>query len=213
MYRLYRRSQALFGCILALILGLMCALPQAAERPVVLVLGDSLSAGYGIDPREGWVELLQQRLDREMYNYRVVNASVSGDTTSGGRARLGKLLEAHSPAIVILELGGNDGLRGQPLRLMRRNLSEMIEQSHNAEAKVLLVGMQIPPNYGARYTSTFADTYTELASEFDVALVPFFLDKVALNEKLMQSDGIHPRAEAQSQLLDNLWPHLTPLLD
>lgn len=213
MYTVYRRRHRLFGCILALFLGLASALLQAADKPVVLVLGDSLSAGYGIDPRQGWVELLQQRLDSEMYDYQVVNASVSGDTTSGGKARLGKLLEAHEPAVVILELGGNDGLRGQPLRLMRRNLTEMIEQSHDTGAKVLLVGMQIPPNYGARYTRAFAETYTELAREFNVELVPFFLDKVVLNEALMQGDGIHPKAEAQPQLLDNLWPHLEVLLN
>jgi len=212
MHTLYRRKYLLFGCIIVLYLGLISALVQADERPTILVLGDSLSAGYGIDPREGWVELLQQRVDKENHHYQVVNASVSGDTTSGGKARLGRLLDTHQPDILILELGGNDGLRGQPIRLMHRNLSDIIEQAQAADAKVLLVGMQIPPNYGTRYTRSFVDTYTELAAEYQLALVPFFLDKVALERDLMQSDGIHPTAEAQPQLLDNLWPHLQPLL-
>lgn len=212
MKTLFRRINALFGCILCIFLLIFSAAALANDKPVILVLGDSLSAGYGIDPREGWVELLQTRLEDNMYDYRVINASVSGDTTTGGQARLGKLLNTHEPAIVILELGGNDGLRGQPLRIMRNNLDTMIEQAKAAEAQVLLVGMQIPPNYGARYTQTFTETYSDLAKKHQIALVPFFLDKVALEPALMQGDSIHPKAEAQPQLLDNLWPHLEPLL-
>jgi acyl-CoA thioesterase-1 len=182
-----------------------------AQRTVV-VLGDSLSAGYGIKIQEGWVNLLAQRLVTEGYGYRVVNASVSGETTQGGLARLPRVLESHKPAIVIVELGGNDGLRGLPLATSRENLQQTIERAIAAKARVVLVGMVIPPNYGARYGQEFRDMFAALATKFPVAFVPFFLDQVALKPDLMQADGIHPNALGQPQLLENLWPKLKPLL-
>lgn len=184
----------------------------AAAPPVILVLGDSLSAGYGIDVREGWVSLLEQRLSKQGYLHRVVNASVSGDTTAGGLARLPAALARHRPAIVVLELGANDGLRGLSLTQTRSNLEAMIKAVHNHGARVLLVGIHLPPNYGPAYTQKFFAQYGELARQYRTALVPFLLDGVALDRKLMQADGLHPRASAQARLLENVWPHLEPLL-
>jgi len=183
-----------------------------AEPPVILILGDSLSAGYGIDIREGWVTLLQQRLRQQGYPHRVVNASVSGDTTAGGRARLPEALKRQRPQIVILELGGNDGLRGLSLAQTRGHLAAMIRAAQAAGARVLLVGIQLPPNYGPEYTRKFRAIYDELAREQQLALVPFLLEGVALKTELMQADGIHPRAAAQPRLLDNVWVPLQPLL-
>jgi acyl-CoA thioesterase I len=180
--------------------------------PTILVLGDSLSAGYGINAKQGWVDLLGQRLASEGYGYRVINASVSGETTQGGLARLPRALGTHKPAIVIVELGGNDGLRGLPLATSRANLARIIELSRAAQARVLLVGMIIPPNYGPRYGDEFREMFSSLAGKYSVAFVPFFLDQVALNPRLMQSDGIHPNAAAQPKMLENLWPKLKPLL-
>ena len=177
----------------------------------ILVVGDSISAGYGIELEQGWVNLLRHKL-KEMGDYEVINASVSGDTTQIGAARLPTLLKQHSPDIVVLELGGNDGLRGFPLKVMENNLRQMTETVLNNQAKVLLVGIQIPPNYGPRYTEEFFAIYDKIAEEFEVPLVPFILDKVALLPELMQDDGIHPKAEGQQQLLDNVWPYLEPLL-
>jgi acyl-CoA thioesterase-1 len=182
-----------------------------AQRTVV-VLGDSLSAGYGIKLQEGWVNLLTQRLASEGYGYRVINASVSGETTQGGLARLPRALETHKPAIVIVELGGNDGLRGLPLATSHDNLQRIIELARNAKARVVLVGMVIPPNYGPRYGQEFHDMFATLAAKYPVAFVPFFLDRVALKPELMQADGLHPNAQGQPQLLENLWPKLKPLL-
>lgn len=196
-----------------LIIGVGVWLACAATNAQILVLGDSLSAGYGIDVKDGWVQLLEERLAADGYDIEVVNASVSGDTSRQGAARLPKLLNTYEPEVVILELGGNDGLRGQPLKLMRANLSQMIERAQSAGARVLLLGIQIPPNYGKRYTEAFASVYPELADEYNTAFVPFFLQDVALNDELMQDDDIHPNAKAQPQLLDNVWPHLKPLLD
>jgi acyl-CoA thioesterase-1 len=186
----------------------------AAEQPqrTIIVLGDSLSAGYGVKVHEGWVSLLAKRLASEGYGYRVVNASVSGETTQGGLARLPRALETHKPAIVIVELGGNDGLRGLPLAASRENLRRTVELSHAAKAKVVLVGMIIPPNYGQRYGQEFRDMFSALAKTHSLAFVPFFLDQVALNPELMQDDGIHPNAKGQPQMLENLWPKLRPLL-
>ena len=184
----------------------------AADTPRLLVLGDSLSAAYGIEVQQGWVSLLEQRVVAK-YPHKVINASVSGETTSGGLARLPALLEQHKPDLVIVELGGNDGLRGYPLNAMKQQLARIIETSRAAGAEVLLVGMQIPPNYGPRYTIQFRDTYTELAQQYDLPLVEFLLAEVALNAKLMQKDGIHPTAEAQEQILNNVWPVLQPLLE
>ena len=184
---------------------------SVAPRTVV-VLGDSLSAGYGIPLKEGWVNLLAQRIANEGYGYQVINASVSGETTQGGLARLPRVLQIHKPAIVIIELGGNDGLRGLPLAASRENLRKTIELARAAQARVVLLGMLIPPNYGQRYAQEFRDMFSTLASSHSVALVPFLLDKVALNPRLMQDDGIHANAKGQPQMLENVWPTLKPLL-
>lgn len=196
---------------LSVALALMC-LAQNATAGTVLIVGDSISAGFGLDTREGWVALLEKRLKQEGFDDRVVNASISGDTSAGGQARLPALLAAHKPDLVILELGGNDGLRGQLPTQLKQNLASMIEQARKAGAKVLLLGMQLPPNYGARYTQAFARVYSELAEEKNVALVPFFLEGVGGHPELMQADGLHPAVGAQGQLLENVWPTLKPLL-
>jgi acyl-CoA thioesterase-1 len=184
-----------------------------ADTPVILVFGDSISAGYGL-PRveQGWVALLQARLKQQGYGYDVINASVSGETTEGGLARLPRALSLHHPQIVILELGGNDGLRALPISDMRSDLSRMIDLSAAAGARVLLLGMRIPPNYGAAYTEQFHQVYTDLAKERRVPTVPFLLDGIALNADLMQADGIHPNPAGQPRLLENVWPALMPLL-
>ena len=179
---------------------------------MILVFGDSLSAGYGIDHSRDWVNLLAQRLERENFPHRVVNASISGETTAGGLSRLPAALDSHHPAIVILELGANDGLRGLPLLHLRANLGKLIELSKQSGARVLLVGMMLPPNYGSRYTEGFEEAYTQLAKKQRVARVPFLLEGVADKRQLMQADNVHPTAEAQPRLLDNVWPHLLPLL-
>ncbi len=175
-------------------------------------MGDSISAGYGIRIEEGWVALLQSRLREQGYVYQVVNASVSGETTSGGLARLPRALDIHKPKIVILELGGNDGLRGLPLDVIRKNLESMIRASRSAGSLVLLVGMRMPSNYGAPYVQGFRANYQDLAKRYSVPFVSFILEGVALDGHLMQSDGIHPTAPAQRRLLDNVWPVLKPLL-
>lgn len=201
-------------CLPIVLLGLMVLFGSAAhaESPVILVLGDSLSAGYGIPVEKGWVSLLQRRLVERGFPYRVVNASISGDTTSGGLSRLPAALELHRPAIVVLELGANDGLRGQPPMAMSRNLSRMIERSQQAGARVLLAEMRIPPNYGPLYAQKFQATFGELAQHYAIPLIPFLLDGVAGNPALIQDDGLHPRAEAQPQILDNVWAVLEPAL-
>jgi acyl-CoA thioesterase-1 len=193
---------------------LLCLVPAAfaGEIPALLVVGDSLSAGYGIAPGRGWVALLGERLDAQGYEYAIVNASASGETTGGARARLPRALELHHPAIVVIELGGNDGLRALPIDDVERNLDAMITLVERTGARVLLVGMRIPPNYGPRYADAFAGMYRDLAARRGVPLVPFFLDGVALDPGLMQDDGIHPNEQAQSRLLDNVWPWLEPLL-
>lgn len=183
-----------------------------AESPTILVLGDSLSAAYGIPVEQGWVSLLQQRLTERGFPHRVVNASISGDTTSGGLSRLPAALERDHPAIVILELGANDGLRGQSLPAMHDNLARMIELSQQAHARVALAEMQIPPNYGPLYTQKFQAVFSDLAKSEHVLLIPFLLNGVAGNPVLIQEDGLHPRAEAQPQILDNVWSTLEPLL-
>lgn len=178
----------------------------------LLVFGDSLSAAYGIDAKAGWVSLLDKRLRSEGYGYRVVNASVSGETTTGGLSRLPRALATHKPSVVILELGANDGLRGLPLATSRANLDEMLRVCRAQGARVLLLGMKMPPNYGPRYTEGFEKAYRDLAKLHRAELVPFFLDGVALNPKLMQPDGLHPVAAAQPRLLANVWAGLAPLL-
>jgi len=185
---------------------------RAAEPPVILIVGDSLSAGYGLVAGQGWVSLLQQRLKREGYGYRVVNASVSGETTDGGVQRLKRALDQHHPAIVVIELGGNDGLRGLPVSRVRSNLELLITKSRDAGAQVLLVAIRVPTNYGQRYTTSFQGVYQDLANRYKIGLVPFLSDQVAVDLALFQPDGIHPNAQAQPILLNNLWPQLTPLL-
>ncbi len=179
----------------------------------LLIMGDSLSAAYGVQTEQAWVALLRQRLDNQGFSdWKVINASISGETTDGGLRRLPELLTRHEPEIVMIELGGNDGLRGFPPQVIRQNIATMIEKSRQADAEVLLVGMQIPPNYGQRYTRAFATIYPELAERFGTELVPFFLANIYDNEAMMQDDDIHPTAEAQGQLLDNVWPVLKPML-
>jgi len=185
---------------------------MAAGKPVILVLGDSLSAGYGIPVEQGWVARLQQRLDAEGYGYAVVNASVSGETTAGGLERLPRALAKHAPAVVVIELGGNDGLRGLPVAELRANLEAMVVASRKAGAEAVLAAIRMPPNYGPQYTEKFYAVYESLARERKVPWVPFFLEGVALREDLFQDDGIHPDLEAQPILLDNVWPVLEPLL-
>jgi acyl-CoA thioesterase I len=184
-----------------------------AEAPVILVFGDSISAGFGLaHVEQGWVALLQTRLKEQEYGYHVVNASVSGETTAGGLARLPRALMLHQPKIVILELGGNDGLRALPIAQMRANLVRMIDLSTAAGAEVLLLGMRIPPNYGPEYTEQFRLCYTELARNKKLPLVPFLLNDIALKPNLMQADGIHPNELGQPILVANIWPSLKPLL-
>lgn len=175
-------------------------------------MGDSLSAGYGIKVDNGWVALLRQRLVAQGYEYRVINASVSGETSGGGKVRFPGVLNTHKPAIVILELGANDGLRGLPNAQLRSNLSTMIDAAQQAGAKVLLVGMQMPPNYGQGYAEGFKAVFADLAKVKRVALVPFLLDGVALQANWMQADNLHPNEQGQPRLLDNVWPGLRALL-
>ncbi len=182
------------------------AAAQAANAPTVLVFGDSLSAGYGIDVDQSWPALLQSRLESQGYEHRVINASISGETTEGGVTRISSTLENFSPDLVILELGGNDGLRGFPPERMRANLQTIIETVKASGAAVVMLGIRIPTNYGPRYTGAFENVYRELADQLGVLWIEFFMEGIALNEDLMQDDGIHPNAEAQSILLDNAWP-------
>ncbi len=193
--------------VLILVVALQPA--QASDQTrTLLVIGDSLSAGYGLEPGQGWVTLLQRRLAAEGYGYQVVNASISGDTTGGGLRRLPRALQQHRPAVVLIELGGNDGLRGTPIDVIRDNIAAMIELARDAGARVVLAGMQMPPNYGSKYAVAFAQVYAELAKEYRIGLIQFFLEGVALDRNLMQADGIHPNAAGQPKLLENAWPVL-----
>ncbi|KQO37976.1 arylesterase [Pseudomonas sp. MDMC216] len=185
---------------------------QGAVAGTLLVVGDSISAAFGLDSRQGWVALLEKRLNEEGFEHSVVNASISGDTSAGGAARLSALLAEHKPELVIIELGGNDGLRGQPPAQLQQNLASMIDKSQSAGADVLLLGMRLPPNYGARYTTSFAQVFADLAEQKKVPLVPFFLEGVGGVPGMMQADGIHPTESAQAVLLENVWPTLKPLL-
>ena len=191
----------------------LAAVSANAATPVILVFGDSISAGYGL-PRveQGWAALLQAKLKQEGYGYEVVNASVSGETTAGGLARLPRALNLHHPQIVILELGGNDGLRALPVAQMRENLARMAELAATAGAKVLLLGMRIPPNYGPEYTAEFSRVYADLARDQKLPVVSFLLNGIAQKPDLMQADGIHPNQAGQPKLLDAVWPALKPLL-
>lgn len=204
-----KRNRMVTGYLVVLIVTLSVPALNASEPPTILVMGDSLSAAYGIEHEQGWVPLLEERLGGQAD---VVNASISGETTSGGLQRFSTILEKQQPDIVLLELGGNDGLRGLAPNQMRSNLASMIEQSQEVDAQVLLLGIDIPPNYGQAYRDAFTGVYHSLAEEYDVPLLPFLLEGVALNEQLMQEDGIHPTAEAQPLILDNVWPELEPLL-
>ncbi len=199
-----------FRAFLFLLVFLMVGSVDAKES-TVMVMGDSLSAGYGIDITEGWVALLETEMATK-HSLKWINASVSGETTSGGKARLDQLLKTHQPDYVILELGGNDGLRGQPLNLIRNNLQSMIDSIHQQKANILLVGMKIPPNYGERYTQSFTNIYSELAEKNNLLLVPFLLEGVATNPSLMQNDGIHPTAEGQPLVMENVKGYFERLL-
>jgi acyl-CoA thioesterase-1 len=205
------RSIRLF--LLALLwTGVVAAAPAPRER-VLMVYGDSLSAAYSLRADQGWVAQLQKRLEQQGYGYRVVNASVSGETTAGGRARLARALDAHQPQLVIVQLGANDGLRGLPVKDARANLATMIKDIQTRKAKVLLAGIVMPPNYGPRYADSFAAMYPDLAGEFGVALIPFLLEGVALEPRFMQADGLHPNAAGQPVVLETVWKHLKPLLE
>lgn len=183
-----------------------------SSAATLLVLGDSLSAAYGIPREQGWVSLLDQRLQQQGYKVSVVNASISGETTQGGLSRLPALLEQHQPDIVVLELGANDGLRGTFPPVIRSNLDRLTQLSQQQGAQVLVLGMQLPPNYGPAYTRQFAAVFDTVATTRDTALVPFFMERVALAPEFMQSDGLHPNAAGQPHLLDTVWPALKPLL-
>lgn len=189
-----------------------CQADNPDRNQTILIVGDSLSAGFGLDADESWVNLLQDRLSAEGYGHSVVNASISGDTTSGGLRRLPRALEQHTPGIVIIELGGNDGLQGRPVQLIHSNLAKMIDLCRDLGAEVVLAGMMMPPNYGDKYTNGFAGLYADLAEDHDAALIPFFMDGVALEPTKMQRDQIHPNAAGQPILLDNVWPVLRELL-
>jgi acyl-CoA thioesterase-1 len=196
-----------------ILLLLLLILPTTAPARIILIVGDSLSAAYGIPVEHGWVSLLQRRLDTGGYPYRIVNASISGDTTANARSRLSQALASHEPAVVLLELGGNDGLRGLSLTAMKSNLAAMIASSQEAGSQVLLIGMQLPPNYGPRYTERFQSIYHELAGERNLALLPSLVDGIGTKQNLMQQDGIHPNAVAQPLIVDRVWKELVPLLD
>ena len=203
----------LFILILLVVASVSANGATPADGPVILVFGDSISAGYGLaNVEQGWVALLQTRLKTQEYGYQVVNASVSGETSAGGLARLPRALALHQPGIVILELGANDGLRALPVAQMRANLKQMVDLSLAGGAKVLLLGMRMPPNYGPEFTEQFISSYSNLAREKNLPLVPFMLKDVALAPGLMQADGMHPNELGQPKLLDNVWASLKPLL-
>jgi len=183
-----------------------------ANPQKILILGDSLSAEYGLKRNTGWVHLLEKRLSQEKLSWQIVNASISGETTAGGKTRLTPLLAQHQPQVVVIELGANDALRGLSLVMTENNLKEMVQRSQQAGAKVLLIGMRIPPNYGLDYTEKFFQVFGKVAHQHQVPLVPFFLEGVAQRPELFQDDRIHPNAAAQSIMLNNVWPKLKPLL-
>jgi acyl-CoA thioesterase-1 len=202
--------------ILSLLLAIVVFISNvatASEQPVLLIVGDSLSAGYGMDREDSWVHLLELRLEQSGYSYRILNSSISGDTTQGGLARLPRLVERYRPEIVIIELGGNDGLRGINPDVTRQNMAAMIRLSQQAGARVLLAGIKLPPNYGAAYLQQFESIYADLAAEFDTLLVPFFMDGVVFEPGMLQADGIHPNEKGQPVLLENVWKVLAPELD
>lgn len=192
-----------------LFFSMICLVPTSSFAKTIMILGDSLSAGYGINPQQGWVNQLQQRLNQQYpKQHKVINASVSGETTSGALARLPKLLQIHKPEIVVIELGGNDGLRGQPPQVIQKNLAQLVQQSQKSKATVLLFGMKIPPNYGTAYSTAFENNYKSISQQYKVKLLPFFMQGVAGNKSLMQKDQIHPNASAQKILLENAYPYI-----
>ena len=187
----------------------LCLIPFAVDAKTILIVGDSISAGYGINPEQGWVQLLQKRLDQQYpKQHKVVNASVSGETTSGALARMPKLLQSYKPDVVVIELGGNDALRGQPPQMIQKNLGQLVQQSQQANAKVILFGMKIPPNYGTAYSQTFENNYKVISQQYKIKLLPFFMQGIAGHKDLMQNDQIHPNAKAQSILLNNAYPYI-----
>lgn len=212
----FRYPVRFFVPVLALLIALLWLLPaqqsRAASDGTLLVLGDSISAAYGIDERQGWVQLLRQRLASDGEKVTVINASVSGETSSGGLARLPQLLDRHRPQWLIVELGGNDGLRGYPPLVLKQNLQRMVQLAKKRDVRVLILGMRIPPNYGKAYTEAFARVYPQVAKAQQVPLVGFFLEPVVLKKGAMQADGIHPAASAQPLLLDYVWPQIQQLL-
>ncbi len=211
-----------FALAYLVVIGSVFAQAQPTRKPVptvtlaaqrsLLVMGDSLSAAYGLSASQGWVALTAQKIAKENPGWRVVNASISGETTAGGAARIAAELKRHRPAVVIIELGGNDGLRGLPLKQTRENLAKMIVAAQGAKAKVLLVGMRLPPNYGPDYTRGFERAFRELASKHNTALLPFLLQPIMTDRNAFQGDQIHPTAAAQPKLRDHVWPALSPLL-
>jgi acyl-CoA thioesterase I len=203
--------QLLLRCAGALWFTVLASAPvRAADEnvsaPVILILGDSLSAGYGVRVDATWVALLQKRLTDQGYGYKVVNASISGETSGGARTRLPRALQLHKPAVVIIELGANDGLRGLPLKQVRSNFEDMLQQVRAAGARAILIAMRLPVNYGPAYSEQLHGMYAELGKQFSVPVVPGFIESVALDQKLMQDDGLHPNAQAQPKLLDVVWP-------
>ena len=196
----------IIGC---LFFSMIYLVPASSFAKTIMILGDSLSAGYGINPQQGWVNLLQQRLNQQFpQQHKVINASVSGETTSGALARLPKLLQVHKPNIVVIELGGNDGLRGQPRQMIQKNLAQLTQQSQKSKATVILLGMKIPPNYGTAYSQAFENNYKTVSQQYKVKLMPFFMNGIAGRKDLMQKDQIHPNATAQKILLENAYPYI-----
>jgi acyl-CoA thioesterase-1 len=212
--RLYQTlSQFAVTAVVCISLGMaFSSATWAAQPATLLVFGDSLSAAYGLKEAQGWVNLLVGKISESELNFKVVNGSVSGETSTGGLARLPAMLENYTPDVVILELGGNDGLRGLPLKSLEKNLRTMVELISRSGAKTLLIGIQIPPNYGIRYTKPFFEIYGNIANSEHLGLVPFLIDGIPQQPELMQADGIHPKAEAQHLILENVWPYLEPLL-
>jgi len=214
VYGLLMHTVMLFVRSIAFFAATLFVVPVMAGQQTLLIVGDSLSAAYGVPSDSAWVQLLRHRLQNDgLSDWTVVNASISGETTDGGVRRLPALLEKNNPSVVIIELGGNDGLRGFPPNVIKSNLTTMVEGAQDSGARVILIGMQIPPNYGQRYTTMFSDIFPALSDSHNTALVPFFLDGIYDQDKLMQDDGVHPTAEGQPKLLENVWPVLSPLLE
>lgn len=198
-------------CI-GVILTTLVALPAHATQKI-LILGDSLSAAYGLEKSLGWVNLLDDKLKQLDYTYEVINASISGETTAGGANKINQTLKFHQPDIIVVELGGNDGLQGLKIAAMKKNLTDILIATHQSKTKTLLIGMKIPPNYGLKYTQQFSDTFKQLANEYQTGYVPFLLEGIGGNPLLMQRDGVHANEKAQPKILDNVWPALLPLLE